>query len=276
MAENENRWEWCRRLIGMIWYEIMLHYRRRGLVTLTVAVAILLALLIPGMPLLLPPPDENMPEWVWLLSPGQMLASVTMAAIVIALPALLADTIPLDRRQGMRELLKSLPLSDGVYLAGKVLGVLGASTLLWGGVILFEALLIRIAIGPFQSQFYLAQIILAVVPAFLFVACASVLLAVGQRSQMGSALVGIALTGYSLVISLVTSTGAPRRWGILSPASGIAFSYSLDKWGAPFGIYTRSYPVSATDVTLTLALGLFQLVVLALTAWIWLRRKEGI
>jgi len=274
MTKGKNKRNLHCQLAAMVRYELLLHYRRRGLIMVAALAAVLLTMLIFGMPKILPQ-SEDMPAWAELLNPGQMLASTTMSLIIVALPPLLADTIPLDRRSGMRELLKSLPLSNGIYLVGKVLGALAASALLWSGVVLLQTVLIWVAIGSFQSQFYLALIGLGVVPAFVFIVCASVLLAGGLQSRGMAALVGIALTGYCMAMTLISSTRLPRL-GVLSPASAIAFSYLLDRWGAPFGIYQRSNPVSATDVTLSSVLGLVQIVVLALVVWIWLRRREGV
>ncbi len=66
-----------------------------------------------------------------------MMASFTLAMVLWVYPLLVANQVPYDRRSGMTEMLRALPLSDSVYLAGKVLGatLAGASTVALNAVI---------------------------------------------------------------------------------------------------------------------------------------------
>jgi hypothetical protein len=50
---------------------------------------------------------------------------VLMYLALLFLPIATAGTIPVDRQFGVFELLRSTPLDGGIYLAGKVLGVIG-------------------------------------------------------------------------------------------------------------------------------------------------------
>lgn len=273
MKQNKHALSSYRQLAGLIRYEILLQYRRPGLILAGGAALLLLTLTTLGMPFFLPPPGFRL-YWDELIVPAQALGMVTGNWIFVMLPLFWTDTVPVDRRSGIRELFKSLPLPDSLYLIGKLAGGLIASLLLGTAIVAYTFALAWIAFGAYPAQYYLDQMIEGALPIFVYLSSFSILLGVWQRSRIGSMLLGVAVVIGGFAMSAITNNIPQIR--NLSPLSGIAFRYLMEKWGKPFGIYQRTNPVFISDIQLSLALGLVQIMILAFIAWVWLRRKESI
>jgi ABC-type transport system involved in multi-copper enzyme maturation permease subunit len=133
-------------LAGMIRYEFRMHWRRRGLIILMwgILVVIGISLLIAG---------DNFQQLSTSPNDPVLIRKVVTAALILTafppigmgvaffLPLVAAETIPLDRQYGVRELLDTLPISSNMYLTGKLLG-------LWTAVLSAMGL-VMIVIGAF-------------------------------------------------------------------------------------------------------------------------------
>src|SRR5262245_1646851 len=116
-------------VLAIIRAEIKLHWRRRALIVLTLASAVLPvggALLFRSQFSTLTAGQVD-PSLVAALQPVTVgLVYLTWAPVYLVLslmlPPVLADSIPRDRQEGVSELLDGLPLSPAIYLLGKILG----------------------------------------------------------------------------------------------------------------------------------------------------------
>ncbi len=100
------------RLAAVTFYEIVIHWRRRGLPLVIVFFAAISLM-------------NGLAFWVLKrdLFIGFLTTDPPLMLLILAMPIIVADTIPKDRQFLVRELLHSLPMSSGVYLIGKLLGV---------------------------------------------------------------------------------------------------------------------------------------------------------
>src|SRR5262245_10313066 len=116
-------------LYGLTVYEFRMHWRRRALLIISLA---LLLMLVVSMLIL----GDSMrqangidPELFRRVATATVLFSTWApfgSSLAVVLPIMVADTIPLDRQYGVGELLDSFPLPYWVYLTGKLLGVWAA------------------------------------------------------------------------------------------------------------------------------------------------------
>jgi ABC-type transport system involved in multi-copper enzyme maturation permease subunit len=107
------------------------------------------------------------------------------------LPIVAAPAIPSDRQFGVLEILRSLPLTGGVYLIGKVLGtvvaVLGTGLL----VLAIHIVLHLIVIGSPQVDLYLELTFFSGLPIVLWATAVGVLVGTGLRTRLTAILAGI-------------------------------------------------------------------------------------
>ena len=173
-------------LTGIIIYELRMQWRRRGLPVLMAGLAIMLLL---GTILLKPmidrayfcsDPQSEMCSDAFRLTTTSFIWQAAILLLILALPIVVAETIPLDRHTGVRELLDSLPLSREVYLAGKVLSIWIGLLIGMAGVALLDGWLGRSWHGPARLAIYLQLWTFGLAPLALFISGVSVLLAAGQ------------------------------------------------------------------------------------------------
>ena len=194
------------------------------------------------------------------------------------LPIVSAPTIPSDRLFGVDELLRSLPLSGGIYLAGKVLGVL-AVVLLTGAVTLTLHVLLHLALaGPLNPGLYLELTLVAGLPLLLWAPTVGVLAASGLRTRRTAIIMGI-----------LTGIAGPPVWALaLRPPTGQP-SFSVEttsllsrQAASDFVLGRRGLlppwvpPVTAGEVAQVFAVAFLALFVLAIVARLWLWRKENV
>jgi hypothetical protein len=182
---------------GMMWYEVVRHWRRRGLpvtVVLWLVVTLWASRLTNG-PASFAAPAEAHAETVRQISNsiGVLLAtsSISVILVVLTLGVLVAETIPLDQQLGVREWHDALPLSPAVYLGGKLLGVWAAVFLGLGAVFLLALPLLRLTIGPFDLGIFSRLWLLALTPAAFIVAGISTLLASLFASRRWAMFLGV-------------------------------------------------------------------------------------
>jgi ABC-type transport system involved in multi-copper enzyme maturation permease subunit len=268
---------------AVIGSELRLHWRRRSLTVLTLAMlAVPLggALLVRGQ----------------LSEIGRSLAAVSGAAAEVAahqvtvaivfstwapvyivlallLPPVLADSIPRDRQEGISELLDSLPLTPGAYLLGKVLGAWVTALAGLGIVAVVASGVWLVAIGLFDPLPYLEMWLVGAAGLALANGGLAVLLAAGQPTRRRAVLVGAALsilTLYTLVPSLQAAPGSALY--LISPAHTALFGYYLVGWTSTnspaFGaLATRA------DVWQGLLAAAATLLVVGALIWAWLLRR---
>lgn len=190
-------------LRGMLWYEMLMHWRRGwlrivfvGFVLTPVLVTLLARESWAQLSL-------NVNDDMGMITGFAIMA--TMAAwpmVLLAVPILAADAIPSDRQLNTRDLIESLPLTRPTYLFGKLLGV-------WGGLVISMALggiLGAMAIwgltAPFNVEIWLAMWFVGLLFLALVNTAISVLLAAGRANRRQAVALGFAasplfLAGFS-------------------------------------------------------------------------------
>ncbi|MBZ0291134.1 MAG: hypothetical protein K8L99_01080 [Anaerolineae bacterium] len=119
-----------------------------------------------------------------------------LATILVALPVLLSEVIPLDFQRGIHHWLYALPLSHRSYLFGKLLGA-------WVGVtaaMCFAGAVIGLAgwlsFGPFDLALWITMWSLGLLVYALFTVGLSVLLATTQPNRRRAVMIGFAIVPF--------------------------------------------------------------------------------
>jgi len=292
---------------AIIRYEMIMQWRRRGLpmVLLALLAAFLLVAWALKSSLYLAPPED----WPEAASIQRMATTLTIlmsilptiVLLMLALPPVLAETIPKDKQLGVAELLQGLPLllqglplGRGVYLTGKLLGVWAMLLLGLAADALLSALFLRWVYGSYDLAPYLAFWGGIIVPLALFVSGLSVLLPAGQPTRRRAMLASILIAGYCLGM-YVTPTFTLKD--AVSPArvtGGLALQLDymeqasasmLQEYCAKEGIDCPTEAIGAPIpgfkvraaqlIPLTMAAATVQLGVIWLAVWRWMRWKEG-
>ncbi|MGD8458498.1 MAG: hypothetical protein PVF83_19145 [Anaerolineales bacterium] len=132
-----------------------------------------------------------------------MATMVVLILLIVFYPIIFAEIIPLDRQYRMRDVLAALPLTSGVYLAGKVFSVW---LVVVGCLILsvcINAILSWILNGPYNLSTFLAFVFTGLLPLALFSSLAGLVLAArkpDRRSTISSSVIAVSI---SFVIFLV-------------------------------------------------------------------------
>ncbi|MCC6192586.1 MAG: hypothetical protein IT318_26470 [Anaerolineales bacterium] len=279
-------------LTGIAGYELRLQWRRRGLVVLIAGLVLMLAL---GTLFFSRASQrysfyaEGAPRPA--MNQSTMSGSWAAAWLILALflPILAAETLPLDRQYGVRELFDSLPAHPGIALAGRVLGVWAGVLAGLGGVALADALTGRLAHGPLDLGRYALLWAGSLVPLALYLSGASLLLAAPLPGRRAAALAGVlvgifSFYGRATVLSMdITLTPSRALWPpIYLDQLGRLLSSILEAdyraQVAALGIQTQYFGPTPWEnlqpLPVICALGPLQLLVPWLVAWLWLRWKE--
>lgn len=118
--------------------------------------------------------------------------------LVVAIPPLITEVIPLDSRFKMDELIRTKPLSKAVYLIGKVLSVWLGFTVLIGLAAAVLALYGVAKYSPFDGWVYARFWLFGVLPLTLIVSGYAVLLGGLTRSRRVSLFIGLTVLPLSL------------------------------------------------------------------------------
>ena len=187
-------------LWGIMAYEMRLQWRRRSLLIIVVSFALLMLgfMLVQrqSMGVATGQLPLEMATFAVLLS----LSPIGLLVMMVALPPMLAETIPKDRQYGVAELLAAQPISSGLYLAGKVFGVWCSILIMVVLVALLAAIAARVTFGPFDLGSYLSVWLVGIMPLALFVSGVTVLLASRQPSRRRATMVGGAFTMYCVLL----------------------------------------------------------------------------
>ena len=196
---------------AMLRYELLMSWRRGTLR------AVLLSLLVfPQMFYLINyvfgsahlPTTVNLamwPEAVRLMATDDAIMGniTTLAMIILLLPLMLAELIPLDRQYRVREIVDTLPITRNIYLAGKLLSVWPVIAI---GMVL-SALLSGVLVWTQNGSFHIGVLaafwITGLIPLALFTSQMSVMLPAGQSSRRRAIPMGLVVSVVSLVACFV-------------------------------------------------------------------------
>ena len=251
-------------LLGMLRYEALMYVRRRGLLVLLLAMMALP--LFFALNLVRERLAAGATGAVNTALLTQAAVHLTVAPALLAhmllLPLLVADGLPRDRQLGVRDLLDSLPLSSGVYLGGKLLG-------LWATLAVGVAIAVTVTglgwrlVGPFDFAPYLELWVVGMGGLIWINGSLGLLLGAGQPNRPRAVLLGAALVALMVFTLLPGQLAAPgsaaQIWNPARPAV-------LAQW------LLEDRP--RQHVWQTLAVGAGQVAVLALVVWAWLRRQR--
>lgn len=253
-------------LRGLIYYEMLIHWRRGWLriatVTFIAVPSLLLLAIKDGLPGV---PNSGLSRGYSERAATDLAIFVTFGVlpmILITLPPLVAETIPLDHFYGVRDILYALPLTYMTYLAGKVLGV-------WVGIILsmaVSALVIGTAFRMLVGTFNLAEWLRVWAEGLLlfafFTSATSVLLAVSVPTRRRAVLVGFAMTPIFLAAFFTSSVGLYYVWVMTRSSADAPGSEAIPELP----------PIQTLS---SLALGIGGLALAWVIAWLSLRSQEA-
>ena len=273
-------------LFGIAWYEFKMHWRRRALLVITIAIIgiIFAEMLIFGGDITnFVPAFRADPT---LLTEEQNVRFHTLNVVFITwgavgaimafiLPIVVSDSIPLDKQHNVYELMRTLPLSSGVYVAGKVLGVWLASLGSMALSLVVLGVIWRLQVGAYDVFAYLDMWLMGAALVGLLNSALGVLLASTQPSRRRALLLmGALFLLPSLLIP--TSTYDTSLWGYINPIRGAVLNFYLNSFARALSDPTGwTFGWQAAEVWNTLLVGSLQIVVLALVVWGYLRWQES-
>jgi len=206
------------KLLGLVRYETLMHWRRGAI---WLAVALVAVILLCG-PALFKPLIERAsicvgPEEMCRVTPAvtSLIWQATLMLVSLSLPVLFAETIPLDRHYNVCDLLDSLPLTRGTYLTGKVAGAWASGLLPLAGVALLDGVFGRGAHGPSGVGNYLVVWGLGLMPLVIYLTAFSVLLASGLATRRFAGFIGVgvaALIIFSPLLAFQLPGGTMTLW----------------------------------------------------------------
>lgn len=193
------------------------------------------------------------------------------------LPIVTAQAIPADRQFGVHELLRSLPLTGGVYLAGKILGTLGVVLLTGGLALALHLVLHAVLIGSPQVNLYLELALLSGLPVIVWASTIGVLTGVGFATRRAAMFAGV-IAGIAGTLIWSLSAGAAAGQWIVSDANRLIYQ-------APsrfvFGQYNLLPPwvgegtTSGLQAAQAILIAFLVLLGVGVVARMWLKRKEA-
>mgnify|MGYP000498175062 CR=1 FL=1 len=187
------------KLSGIIWYEALMGWRRRGLAVIVFAYTLAFTALLFAVQRMDGAPPEVVTDFMNALSFGIF---PTLWQLIAGAPLVAAETFPYDHRTQTKELLGGLPVSEATYLTGKVLGVcvLLLFCLLISGVIL--AVVGWVLYGAYDVRAYLLLWGYTIMPMTLFAGSMGTVLAVGCSTRRQAIVAGMLSIPYAIGISI--------------------------------------------------------------------------
>ncbi len=196
---------------AMIRYELLMSWRRG-----TLRAVLLSILVFPQMFYLLNhvfgsvdgPTAVNLamwPEAVRLMGTDDAILGhiTTLVMIILLLPLMLAELVPLDRQYRVREIVDTLPITRNVYLAGKLLSVWPVIAIGMALSALLSGVLSWVQNGPFHVGVLTAFWITGLIPLALFTTQMSVMFSVGQPNRRRAILTGLVSSAVGLVACFI-------------------------------------------------------------------------
>jgi hypothetical protein len=255
-------------ILAMTRFELLMMWRRGSLRIITVGlVALPLIYLLASRETYLASLalTDVSAEAVRNLNTSIMLLSTIplLATILVAVPIILTEIIPLDRQYHVNGWLWALPLKTETYLAGKIIGV-------WTGLtaaMLLACAIIGLAgwlfIGAFEMDLWL-MLWSGLLLFTLFTGALSVLAAATQSNRRRAVLVGLALVGFIIHLYLNAPIGSFVMQTLIMTYADVA------------SVMKEGFATSFTSVLSLEALlaGLACLFLAGAFAWGWLRWQE--
>lgn len=254
---------------GMIRYEILMQWRRRGVLVMMIVLMVLLG----GITLLtanngsmeiqlrsaLQPMDDEIRVNTAL---AVNLLLLTLMAFGVTVPIMTTETVPVDHEYRMTDLLNSLPLTRTAYLLGKLLGVWAILLLVLVVCAFIGALLTWALLGSYDVVGYLLLWLLSVVPVTLFTSALGTLLGSTQPSRRRGIFLVAPLSIYPYLVVVYTMGSIWRLMATLRPDT-VA---NIFVFGGQINVE------NALSMYLFLA---GNIIFCWLVAWTWQRWREG-
>jgi hypothetical protein len=209
---------------AMVRYELLMSWRRGTLRTVLLSVLAFPQVMVLLDYLFAPAAGEQAaakvalwPEVALLMGTGAAIFAnvTTLVMIVLLLPLVLAELIPIDRQYRVREIIDALPITGSHYVAGKLMSVW---PVLVGGLTISAALsgaFSWVQSGPYHVGPLVVFWVTGVIPLALFASMMAVMLPAGQSSRRRAILPGMAAAVVSLAACFVLPVGGHLYAAIL-------------------------------------------------------------
>ncbi len=267
---------------AMVRYEIKMHWRRRALLVVTLALlvisvgfALLMGASLQGVQFT---PDVEFDVSLAFIPSSWFGIYVTLVAL---LPVIVSDTIPKDEHFGVRDLLDSLPLSPGVYMLGKLVGMWVSVTLGLLFVMVMSWVVWLLILGFFNPRAFLETWLIGAVLVMVMNCSMSMLLSAWAKSRRSAISVGVVFTTLCIFLLIVglNAINAGRDsidfWFNFSPARP-AFFWHFGRLQDMLGADALPAIITGSDLWQTIMFGLLQIMALWIGIWGWIRWRAGL
>jgi len=293
---------------GMIRYEVLLHWRQRGLLVVLFTMILLGVLTVFSLSnsgliqriidqlsmdvvsrsqtviadgqttiqtITQTPDTPKNPAYISTQAFSVTAWPIAYIMLLILVPMVAADAIARDRKYRVTDLLDSTPLSSALYLFGKILGLFAAEVGLLLVVMILYGGLWRVAVGAFDIPSYIALWLVSTLPMLFINPSLIVLLASGQNGRRSALLIGFAACFamfffLGIGLSHMRTVGTPALWDYVNPVHPLVFEY----FGyAPVNVSLQSITIG--DAWLSWLIGAGELALVAWAAWAWLNRRKA-
>ena len=260
-------------LFGIIRYEMRLQWARRSLLIVGICFALITLMFLAmtassanDLPDLTA--DATTFGLIFAISPASLLL------MLLALPPVVAEAIAKDQQLGMAELRDALPISPSLYLAGKVLGVLACILLMMLTVATLLWIASLFVLGAVDLGAYAQVWLTAIIPAGLFVAALSVLLASRQPNRKRAAMIGGLIAIYAMLTMPIAVSNNydwlqaifPAAW--LSLVLKASFTFAAASSDLPEAIFQFS-TIPDKFIWQTITAAVAQILVVWTAVWGW-------
>jgi hypothetical protein len=270
---------WLRQMAAVAHTEFRLGLRRGGLVIGTAAVG----LIVTSGTLFFASTDvEGMPRHFAAKAGAQGLAMVWPVFEWLALgllPIVSAPAIPSDRQSGAGETLRSLPLTGGVYLSGKVLGTLATVLPTAAVALTLHFLLHLVLLGPIGTRVLLELTFLSGLPLLLWASTMGVLVGCLLQTRRAAILIGVVvgMAGPLMWTMPFGAAAGPSQWAT-GDANRLIYQaisrFVLERYDL-LPAYIPHSLQTGMQALQSIIIALFVLAGAATVARLWLKWKEN-
>jgi ABC-type transport system involved in multi-copper enzyme maturation permease subunit len=263
-------------ILGIMRYEMRLQWARRSLLIVGVFFAIITMLFLILITQSADP--SQMSRKAVTFSLIFSVSPVCLLLMQLSLPPIVAESIAKDQQFGMNELRDSLPITSGLYLAGKMLGIVAIVMVMMLAIAVFLMIVSLFVLGPLDVGVYLRIWLLGIIPSGLALSMISVLIASRQPNRKRATMVGSLVTVYCL-LSLPFSANPDHNW--LYAALPSAWTWAVLKMVFDYADLAADNPLSTLaqipDKFLwqTAVATAVQVLVVWLIVWGWWRYRNS-
>lgn len=262
---------------GIALYEFRMHWRRRALKVVTIALALMLAFIIvvstnEDSRQIIQSANLDASDVQAVLSFTIVFATGATVTMIVAfiIPVAFADTIPLDQQSGVRELLDAMPLPIWGYLAGKLAGLWLAVGSAMLGLMLASAAGWWVFVGAYDLGAYASLWLVGVGALIVLNGGFALLLTATQPNRRRAVLLII-----GVMIVLIFTLGTSGRGEPLAYLNPLRMPIILYYLSGPEALFTSPGRYGMADVLLTIAVGLVELAMLGGVMWALIRRQHA-